>query len=555
MKRNEGITLIALVITIIIIIILASITINFAFGDRGLINMAELAKDEAANSTQYESDARANLVAYMNEYIAGLNGGNTGGETENPSEQILTVEVNTTNLTNNKVTLNVKAEGKELANTETYTYYLEEKVVRTTTDSSYEYINLKAGRQYKLKVAVKDINGNITEKDTTITTNNNVLKADGSIKKKKGVNTPNLGQNMEFISFEEETNEWETDNTNSNYSYTDTSEEGREEQSNWANAIVTKDGVDSYFVWIPRYAYKITYYTDESETQVSTSDTPTAYGKIDIKFIKGTGNIATDGTVCKYASEKPDVTQNYVVHPAFTTDANQGGGWSTELAGIWIGKFEASQVEGKSDTLKIQPGATAWEIVYGDFELGDAYTISYNYARELDSHMLKNSEWGATAYLTESKYGRNGTEVMYGKETDLTGGGEGISYATTNTNQSSTGNAYGIYDLSKNPEYVSAHDADGVTSNVTDSTNFPFRTTSNQYITVYNGTTASSYYKYGDATYETLGWHSDYVREYYFEDVCFERGHGWGDYSKNGIFAFSASWTSGGVFRTALVVV
>ena len=71
MKKENGITILSLVITIIIIIILATITINFAFGDDGLINIAEEARDMAANSTDYESNARANLVAFMNEFIAG----------------------------------------------------------------------------------------------------------------------------------------------------------------------------------------------------------------------------------------------------------------------------------------------------------------------------------------------------------------------------------------------------------------------------------------------------------------------------------------------------
>ena len=65
--NSKGITLVALVITIIIIIILATVTINFAFGDSGLIKQAELARDLTANSTEYESQAMSNLVAYMNE--------------------------------------------------------------------------------------------------------------------------------------------------------------------------------------------------------------------------------------------------------------------------------------------------------------------------------------------------------------------------------------------------------------------------------------------------------------------------------------------------------
>ena len=44
MKRNKGITLIALVITIIILIILAAITINAVFGENGLILRAQEAK-------------------------------------------------------------------------------------------------------------------------------------------------------------------------------------------------------------------------------------------------------------------------------------------------------------------------------------------------------------------------------------------------------------------------------------------------------------------------------------------------------------------------------
>ena len=71
-KEQRGITLVALVITVIIIIILATVTINMAFGDNGLIRQAELARDLTANSTEYETQATANLVAYMNEMLTEL---------------------------------------------------------------------------------------------------------------------------------------------------------------------------------------------------------------------------------------------------------------------------------------------------------------------------------------------------------------------------------------------------------------------------------------------------------------------------------------------------
>ena len=55
-KSEQGITLVALVITVIIIIILATVTINMTFGDNGLIKQAELAKDMTANSTVAEQE-------------------------------------------------------------------------------------------------------------------------------------------------------------------------------------------------------------------------------------------------------------------------------------------------------------------------------------------------------------------------------------------------------------------------------------------------------------------------------------------------------------------
>ena len=80
-ENSRGITLVALVITIIIIIILATVTINFAFGDSGLIKQAELARDLTANSTEYESQAMSNLVAYMNEILEGTGNSSDTEET------------------------------------------------------------------------------------------------------------------------------------------------------------------------------------------------------------------------------------------------------------------------------------------------------------------------------------------------------------------------------------------------------------------------------------------------------------------------------------------
>ena len=62
LKNQRGITLVALVITIVILIILATIAINYAFGDSGIIKKAEEARDMTANSTELERENMNQLV-------------------------------------------------------------------------------------------------------------------------------------------------------------------------------------------------------------------------------------------------------------------------------------------------------------------------------------------------------------------------------------------------------------------------------------------------------------------------------------------------------------
>ena len=446
LKRDNGITLVALVVTIVVMLILAGVSITALLGDDGIISKANDAANLMNEAIQSEQNEMNALIDELNDIIIG-NGGGTGGD-----------------------------------------------------DGA-------------------------------------TLPTDGSFNETKGVNTPKLGANMTLVKFDTGKQEWVVDETNSTYSYKDTGVEGAN-TSEWANAKVTVNEIDSYFVWIPRYAYKITYYTNSDKT--ATSGTPTEYGTIDIKFLKGTSNIAADGTVCKYASENPTAS-DYIIHPAFTADANYGGGFGEDkgtndngIAGIWVGKYETARsdtqgaTQGSANSLKVQPGVTS----YRNETIGNMYTYALAYNTDLKSHMLKNSEWGAVAYLTESKYGRNGTEVTINNNgtTYYTGGGAERAYIT-NVNQSSTGNVYGIYDLSGNAhEYVatgySNQSSIGTTSG------------SNEYGTVYTTESASTGYKYGDATYETSGWHADSADFVSSNRPFFGRGgyYNYGDFA--GVFYY-----------------
>ena len=527
---THGITLVALVITIVILIILATVTVNVAFGDGGLIDQAKLAAEKTANSIYDEEASIANLTAYLNEQLG-------GGEIAPPdipedTEPPVITSFTETEVTANSITVSTTATDNS-GGTLKYEYRKGNEAF-TEGGTTYQFTGLIAGTQYTLEVKVTDEAGLSDTETITVTTDKGALPTDGSFDTEKGVNTPNIGANMELVVFDEGTSEWKKDETNSGYSYIDTSESGKENKSEWANAKVTTqvngENVESYFVWIPRYAYKINGKND-----------------IDIVFIKGTGTeAAEEGKTCKYANDSTlNTSTDYIIHPAFTTNADLGGGWDEELPGIWIGKYEAARsdtvgaTQGSATTIKVQPGVTSFRSI----TIGDMYTYAKAYSTDLKSHMLKNSEWGAVAYLTESKYGRNGTEVSINNngETYYTGGGAEKAYIN-NVLQSSTGNVYGIYDLSGNAyEYVASYYSGSTSSNLTNNGgSFASQNgSSDEYSTAYTGTSASSAYKYGDATHETSGWHEDNASFVYSRNPFFLRG---GYYSNGasyaGVFCF-----------------
>ncbi len=81
-RRQEGITLVALVITVIVLIILAGVTLSTLVGDNGIITKAQEAKQNMANAVAEEDKLIQNL---LNE-IKGIEAG--GGEIEVPEGTI-----------------------------------------------------------------------------------------------------------------------------------------------------------------------------------------------------------------------------------------------------------------------------------------------------------------------------------------------------------------------------------------------------------------------------------------------------------------------------------
>jgi len=170
----------------------------------------------------------------------------------------------------------------------------------------------------------------------------------------------------------------------------------------WANAVILEDesivyqngdtipesNIESYFVWIPRFKYKI--FNEGNYTGFTAIETKEQI--IEVEFENKSVTVSTGSTV-----------GSWLTHPAFTAfDSN----------GMWVGKFETgykgatntggAQVNSNdSSKIQIKPNVYSWRSI----QVSNAFTASYNYKRDMDSHMMKNTEWGAVAYLQHSAYG------------------------------------------------------------------------------------------------------------------------------------------------------
>ena len=213
-----------------------------------------------------------------------------------------------------------------------------------------------------------------------------------------------------------------------------------------------------------------------------------------------------------------------------------------------------------SSTIKAvsKPGRTAWRYInYNNaFSNGLNYDTTSLSKANLDSHLIKNSEWGAVAYLSHSKYGRNKTERASNSNSNYyTAGGSG---ATTHTNvlQSTTGNCYGIFDMNGcSRESVAAYVSGWSTGGNGES----LINADSKYKDVYDQPDSSTDYGekdnvrvYGDAIWETSpavastwsdtpnqSWFADWSRIGSVWGAFLCRDHDWGH--ANGIFGFGST--------------
>ena len=540
--NNRGITLIALVITIIVLLSLAGVSIAMLTGENGILTQAQNAKDETEKASAMEevklealgaidTDGKINVDRLIDNISKNLNGANS------------------TSLGNEVV---VEYKGNK--------YLVEE-------------------------------NGNVIYWEGGETKANAPKLAKGMIPVKYNVESGN------WVICSEDDPEW--------YSYTT-------EDKKWANVMlcdgtydentaigteVAEKDLGSMFVWIPRYAYKIT----EGYHQSS--------GALDVKFVAGTSYAYSDEegniTQAKNGNEEGVITDSgytdYVVHPAFT-DGNKynsfdNGEWREEIEGIWVAKFDAGIKTTENDTsTKVSSSNTANDLYYPIFKgrkfgynwvtVSQCYDISqslddngnpYGINSLSNSHLIKNSEWGATAYLSISKYGYSeGTSekekaknnvritgvtnpnnsswqitaitgysaptgkatensVAYSSESSLgdsVSGTNGTSYAWNNCNSNSdegngtiastTGNIYGVYDMGGGlVDYIATYVNSGSTNLATYGGSFA-NGTSNYLSTAYPYNPVTTDYKDFNSGYNGTGWNE------IFGDAIWETSSGTG---------------------------
>ena len=321
------------------------------------------------------------------------------------------------------------------------------------------------------------------------------------------------------------------------------------ENKKWANIVLVSDptvvrnngdvinNILAYFVWIPRYRYQLFNATGASGTKSQT---------INIAFESSStskSNGTTNGT--------------WLTHPAFTFG-------SEEVNGFWFGKFATT---GSATAPTILPKL----LMITGHNLATEFTTAQKFSTygltNVDSHMVKNSEWGAVAYLSYSVYGKNGEVSVNNNSNALTGyaavnkATAGWSSTSISINQfgtdtsvtqpynttvgygaSTTGNITGVYDMSG-----------GIWTNVMG--NLSGNLESSGFTTLPDSKYYESYTSgqniLGDAMMETAGWNADYNEYVTTSYPWFVRGGYYKDGIATGIFSYGCG-SYGYPFRVAL---
>lgn len=69
-KENAGITLIALVVTIVVLLILAGISINYVLGENGIVRKAQNAREKTKEAKENDIQMLGNLDSEIDDIVS-----------------------------------------------------------------------------------------------------------------------------------------------------------------------------------------------------------------------------------------------------------------------------------------------------------------------------------------------------------------------------------------------------------------------------------------------------------------------------------------------------
>jgi len=356
MKNKNGISLIALIVTIIVLILISSITI-YTGG-----NMMDQSRIKNANDRMMTV---ANAIASHEEELgfADIVVGSLSGD-----YRLLGI--------NDYKIMGLDDYTDQTQMPPIYVYKSGDSI-----NSNKKIYKLKTPKTLKTKTAYKDDDFVYLSYTFYDGTNRENLKIEFDAV--KGVNRPILTEDMMPVRtyFDEE-----------NIVYTEPVKDIYEEDwydyskisPSWANV---KMNDNLYYVWIPRFAYKV----EDFYLGTNLSNIPAS--AIKVVFLKGTSD---------YMANEEVIPAGYQVHPAFKFyDENNE---KVDIPGFWIAKYNVNDVV---DVIYKETGEG--EIVYGaleEVELEKLHGNSESITSTLESHLLKNTEWAAMAYLSFATGGR-----------------------------------------------------------------------------------------------------------------------------------------------------
>lgn len=166
LKTEEGITLISLSVTIIVLVILAGVTISYVVGDNGFIKQAQGIE---TNAIAAEQEAQEQINALKSEEKYTEDGVKTIQDTNNP-----TINSFETIVTANSITININVTDAE-SGVATIQYSKDggttwESSVSSSTAKTYTFTGLTSNTSYNISVLVKDNEGNSSTMSKTVVT-------------------------------------------------------------------------------------------------------------------------------------------------------------------------------------------------------------------------------------------------------------------------------------------------------------------------------------------------------------------------------------------------